>query len=302
MTTDHETRRLVRSWLRRDDSPSADQILDDVRELLDVTPQRHSVRVAWSGSNPKGAVRFAVGAVAAVAVVAVIGVNMLGSFGVAAPSSSPAPVPSRSHATSQPVQGGESPKPLPFVGPIEPGRYAMRWLPNYPIPSPERHVYLTVPPGWEAMDNGLTVFNAHAAERGGNAPTLSIHPVARVIKDACARDEPVAAVGPSPDELIDALVDALGSDQPPPVKITLDGYPATKFSPVFPPNCPGPEGQIVWVDATSTKFVVWHQGTADVYIVDVYGDRLVISSQYRGAEAGEIAELEAIVDSIQIER
>lgn len=44
MSTDHETTRTVRSWLKSHPDASADRLLDAVLDRLDTTPQR---RFAW---------------------------------------------------------------------------------------------------------------------------------------------------------------------------------------------------------------------------------------------------------------
>ena len=43
MSTDRDTTRIVRSWLRTDEHESADRVLDNVLALLDATPQRRSL-------------------------------------------------------------------------------------------------------------------------------------------------------------------------------------------------------------------------------------------------------------------
>ncbi len=44
MTTDRDTTRMVRSWLRTDEHESADRVLEAVLASLDTTPQR---RLWW---------------------------------------------------------------------------------------------------------------------------------------------------------------------------------------------------------------------------------------------------------------
>ena len=93
MSTDRDTTRIVRSWLRTDEHDSANRVLDDVLLLLDATPQRRSVwpvrRIADMHAFAKVAI-----AAAAVVVVAVVGINLLpasGGFGAGGVSPSPSP-------------------------------------------------------------------------------------------------------------------------------------------------------------------------------------------------------------------
>jgi hypothetical protein len=44
MSTDRDTRRIVRSWLKTEERESADRVLDAVLDRLDTTPQR---RATW---------------------------------------------------------------------------------------------------------------------------------------------------------------------------------------------------------------------------------------------------------------
>ena len=44
MSTDRDTTRIVRSWLRTEEHESADRVLDAVLDHLDTTPQR---RFTW---------------------------------------------------------------------------------------------------------------------------------------------------------------------------------------------------------------------------------------------------------------
>ena len=84
MSTDRETTRIVRSWLRTDGHESADRVLDAVLDSLDTTPQR---RATWWPARRlpemNNSAKLALGA-AAVVVAALIGFNVLvggGSIG-----------------------------------------------------------------------------------------------------------------------------------------------------------------------------------------------------------------------------
>jgi hypothetical protein len=77
MSTDRDTTRIVRSWLRTDDHESADRVLGSVLDRLDTTPQR---RGTWWPARRlpemNNTAKLALGA-AAVVVVALIGFSVL---------------------------------------------------------------------------------------------------------------------------------------------------------------------------------------------------------------------------------
>ena len=78
MSTDRETTRIVRTWLRADENDSADRILGVVFDRLDTTPQRRAT--SWPARrlpDMNNTAKLALGA-AAVVVVALIGFTMLG--------------------------------------------------------------------------------------------------------------------------------------------------------------------------------------------------------------------------------
>ncbi|MBA2634323.1 MAG: hypothetical protein H0U86_15220 [Chloroflexi bacterium] len=93
MSTDRDTTRIVRSWLRTDEHESADRVLDAVLDQLDTTPQR---RVTWwpvrRFPEMNTTVKLALAA-AAVVVAALLGIRFLvpGSQNVGGPAETPTP-------------------------------------------------------------------------------------------------------------------------------------------------------------------------------------------------------------------
>ena len=109
-------------------------------------------------------------------------------------------------------------------------------------------------------------------------------------------------MGPTVDDLTTALTNQIGVRRSGPTDIMLGGYPAKKFEFSLLPECPGREGHGIWADATRTYgFWLKHREKGSVYIVDVDGEPLVITSQH-GVEASAeyIADLNAIKASIDI--
>jgi hypothetical protein len=103
MSTERDTTRIVRSWLRTDEHESADRILDIVLDQLDTTPRRRSWWPAWRFANMNTYAKLAIGVAAAV-VIAVVGINLLSrSSAVGGPNVAPTTQPSPSAAPASPA-------------------------------------------------------------------------------------------------------------------------------------------------------------------------------------------------------
>jgi hypothetical protein len=186
---------------------------------------------------------------------------------------------------------------------------------NYSIPwGIGDTVHLTAPAGWWQSDDGASICQ-RTGEGGcpqGSRIDLTVHDVSRVVRDdVCRTDSDVfphphfEMVGQSVDELVWVLTHQVGTRISGPEDITLGGYPAKRLVVTLPADaCPGgPEGRFLWQDtSTGPGFEVLSGGTGRIYVADVDGLRLVITSSYRDAAPEDIAQLDAIVDSIDIER
>ena len=90
MSTDRDTTRIVRSWLRVDENESADRVLGTVLDRLDTTPQRRAISTRRL-PDMSYIVRYAAVA-AVVAMAAVIGYSVVAG----PPEVGPLPIPSAS--------------------------------------------------------------------------------------------------------------------------------------------------------------------------------------------------------------
>ncbi len=246
---------------------------------------------------------------ATVVLVALIGISLLpahGGRGMSDAASAPPPSLVPSHTPSPPRAAVVGPAASGSATAPGPGEAAGIEIPpgTYGVPWDRFSIQLTVPAGWLSSDAGATVSKD---DEGGlyNAPTLSVHAVTRVATRPCAVPRLFEEVGPTVEDLTTALTTALanqvGIESVGPVDVVLAGYPAKKFVLTIPGTCPDPaEGTLIWQNNSDTAFGLLEGGTGTIYIVDVDGERLVITSHYRGASAGAIAELGAIVDSIAI--
>jgi hypothetical protein len=255
-----------------------------------------------STANPAAKVAIAV---AAVVVVAGVGISLLpAGDGVAKSGDAVSPLPSTSPAPF-PSSPAIAPSPAVTMGPnreysaIDPG--------GYEIPRPHMRIHLTMPAGWLSTDAGTTI-TRRPLDGPGPTLTLDVHDVTHVATDVCPRDPSFVKVGPTAEDVTTALVNQVGTRSRGPTAVMLGGFAARKIELAlpadFPVSCGGPEGRRIWADATTTEtyfFGLLDGGTATMYVVDVHGDRLVITSQDRGAAAEDMAQLDAIIASIDIE-
>lgn len=271
-------------------------------EFEGATPLPVSVRNALREEVPAtGQVglrtRFTAGigvAAAVIALAAFIGFNLLPpsnrSGGEATTSVSPSASP-----LASPVVG-----PIPRSGAIEPGRYMFRSGPP--------RVIFTVPEGWlsddEQPSDGGRMISRYPVRGGGPTLVMSVHDVTHIKANACVGEFDVewVEVGPTAEDLTTALLSQEGLQRSGPTDVTVGGYPAKKFDLVFPSSCPGPEGRQIWADgATTYGYWLLMDGEGTAYIIDVNGDRVVITTFDRGASASDLAQLDAILASIDIE-
>jgi hypothetical protein len=297
---------------------------DNHRAMIDGEPAAAALELVAVEDRARVPVRYVklATAAAAMVVVALVATNLLPT-GVDAPE--------RGAAVAPPPARSPSPSPLPSRPPtarwrtgteysaIDPGRYDVSWA--------QGRITLTMPAGWLSANAGFGWCEARSCllPQGGTTiteqrlevlgPTLSLslaHDVESITLRVrgCAgladlRTLNAAPVGPTVDDLSTALANQTGGRRSGPVDVTLGGYPARKFMLTMPAlvggTCRYPLGHEIWANATTYGFTIPEEGTGTVYIVDVNGVRLVITSLDRGASAEDRAELEAMVASIEIE-
>jgi hypothetical protein len=227
-----------------------------------------------------------------------------GDVGGPGPSATPAPTPTPSSSGASNVN---------FAGAFAPGA-------TYVIDDPccvgKSRVTFTVPAaGWSAVD---PVYVGKNIAGGGDAFDLyfSPHLVGNVYTGGChwrgtALDPPI---GPTVDDLANALKAQAGPGAPPPTAVTVGGYAGKtvelQIAPALDVTTCDSDGDFAifgrWYGGTSPSGAApWTYGKGQhntVYIVDVDGTRQVIDTMYLpGASAADIAELDAIVASIRFE-
>jgi len=317
VSTDRDVTRIVRSWLEEGATALPDRVLDAVLDQLPATSQRRARWPARRLNEMNSALKLALAA-AAVVVVAVVGINLAprsGDVGGTGQSPTPTQTPSptltpTSTSTSAPSAASKFPQ-LP-IGDLVAGT---SYFINDPCCTGPARIVLTVPAaGWFTVD---TVFLGKKVPGDPDTLfgiTLGASKVGNLWRDPCHRDGTGAAlnppVGPTVDDLANALAVQGGADALPPTDVRIGGYPAKKVELSVPAGlktatCDG--GDFGWWsppdDVTGAAPYTFGDGQhATVYVFEVSGTRQVIQTTYLpGTPGTDLAELQAIVDSIKIE-
>ena len=278
MTTP-QTDEILRSWIAtRDPGPAPATLRASVeRATRDIGPAPQERR-RW---------RFSL-AVAAAVVVALGGIALIayldaGRTKVASP---PSPIASPSISSD---------RVLPNLGAIEAGRYVMAVR--------GMGVHLTVPDGWSGNGGGVSRGSYGAADQAN--VTVSSPEVSYVVADVCATgsDVVLAPIGPGVDALANAVSAQKGLLISGPTDVRIGGYPAKRLTVSLSTSCDRSVAHPLWADQARVFGYSMGRGQiANVYLVDVNGDRLVVTSDYGvDAPTDVIAQLRAIAASITID-
>ena len=277
MNDDRSLERAARSWLEEGPTRAPDRTVDAALTRIQTTRQERDW-IPWRLPTMNPLTRLA--AIAVIGVIAVGGSLYL--FGRDGPGvgGQPTPIPSPSGPLA--LRGG----------PLAAGAYVVM-----SFPGPIRFT-LTVPDGWAgAPFDSLWLPNAKNSHPDGAG--LIFDRGGRLSSDPCGGPWDIP-VGPSIDDFANALAEhpILGATTP--VDVTLDGY-SGKFLEFRAPAdrwaCQAsffPWENSLYVQGPSQG---WH-----LWILDVEGTRVVVqTNDYPGTSVQHRAELQAIVDSIQIE-
>jgi hypothetical protein len=302
MITERETLQRIGVWMEEGRTSLPDHVLDAVLLDLPKKPQRRPWRPARGFPHKSAYAKVAIAA-AAVVVIAIVGFNVFrppdsNDVGNAtpspAPSVSPTPAASPSPATATPTANVL----------IEPGPY--RWT------APGGTATVVLPDGWVESGDGI------AKPSGGTEILLTPHlsgsgsEVARVFSDACVTDTGIApnsnsvAIGPTGDDLVQALEDQIGTDA------TITSFAGgtrvslTEAAGLDRSLCSeGRDGWLkIWLDRAGDQYFrlqVGFHGEASIFERD--GKRFVLSAQIGdGAREADVAELRAIIETFAFAR
>jgi len=230
-----------------------------------------------------------------------------------APSVAPTPTPA---LTPEPPTATPTAAPTPSATPhgidgdLQPGTYTAQM----PV-GDTLNMTFTVPGGWTAYADppgvlrGLTPTGApDTGAPGGIA--FQFRDVTTLKGDPChwsGHDHDIP-VGPTVDDLVQALQDQTAYEASDPVEVTIGGYAGQRVDIVSPTKPFNAENDTPGCDEGRWRFwdgEIYAQGPANRWqtnILDVDGTRLVIVVQdFPGTTAADRAELDAIVDSMVIE-
>ena len=289
---------LIKAFLDEGIDELPDRSFDAVRTAIDQQRQ-WAVFGPWKESQIMNATRLAIAA-AAIVVVAVLAIKFLPTTNIG-PAATPAPTPTVAPTPSPSPTPVPSPVALPTSGAVPAGTYYIA----DPALTGVSRLTLTVPAGW-------TVADLIAKDAGTPTEVMfTAWVVSDVFQDACKWDETkiVSLVGMTPDQVVTAMAAQKSRTASSPTSTTIDGYPAQQITLTVAPGldtstCTG--GNLrYWPGAGpdfSSGMCCNLAGNIDtIYVLDVNGKRMVIVARhYPGSPPADVAELQALVDSIQI--
>jgi hypothetical protein len=290
MSTDRDTARIVRSWLRSDEPESADRVLGTVLDRLDTTPQRRAT--GWRARRlPEMNTIAKLGlAAAVVAIAALLGFNYLVAPNVGGPSlfdSSPSPAPT------------PSPTPQPLGdAPLDPGPVIATGFGA----SESLTFRFIVPEGWVGF-SGVGVLPASGTEAPDGMGINLGEVNAGLFQDPCrwAAGDPQIPVGPTVEDLANALAAQTAYEASDPFDVSLGGYSGQRVDLQLPSDVESCDsGEFYpWV---GSLYAQGPDNRWDVWILDVEGDRIVVlATHFPGTSAEDLAEQQAIIDSLAIQ-
>ncbi len=324
MSTERDVNRIVRSWLEEGVSALPDRVLDTVLDQLPATPQRRPWWPVRRFGEMNNFAKFAVAA-AAVALIAFVGLRLLpgqGSVGsVPSPSASPASSPSA--APPSPVASpSASNMPARFpetelqagtytVAPFSSGEGMCHVPPQSGCSETDAdnaiRVTITIPDGWSGVGTGVWLTGPGMSLPDGAG--LLFARGAWLLSDPCKYIATDVPVGPTVADFVDAVAAHPLLDTTTPVDVTLAGYTGKYFDLQVPAdisNCETEPGN----PSSGPIYRPWEPGIYaqgagqrwHVWVLDVDGVRVLVQTfDYAGTSEQRRTELQAIVDSVQIE-
>lgn len=269
-------------------TPLPDEARDAIRARLPMTTQRPAWWPGWRSPNMNTTTRYALGTAATV-LVFVVGFTVLSggrsNFGAPDPTQTPE----------------ETVGALAGQANLAAGRYSIG-------SGISNRVSAAVPDGWAAVDHwGVSGPLGYDAPDGMG---VRFYTVGNLLNNpssyADGRQDP--PVGPTVDDLIQAIVDQTEWTASTPTEATIGGFSARHVQITIPEGAeldsrePGGAFYLFQDEGAGQIWgLEWGQ-MFEVYVVDVDGERLVLDAfHYPGTSEADLAALEAVVDSIRID-
>jgi hypothetical protein len=291
MTAPHDADRLIRAYLDAGPTELPDRSFDAVRDTIERTGQRTAFG-PWRKPDMTGLARFAIAAAAVVIAASVLSISLLpGLGGLGGPGATPSPSPTTSPALT--------PSPTaPTASPV--AEQLSTLIVDEPFPV---RITFDVGTGWILWgDVGAAGkgWYKHAADPPiGIGMTFWI--VTNVLDDPCDGEPLDPPLGPSVDDLADALAAQPHTVVAQDTAVTIDGYSGRYLEYTANDMSDCPYGRLRrWMTAGPTREAL--AGEHDqVWILDVDGTRVVIDAfSFAGSTAEDLAALDAIAETIRI--
>ena len=287
MTTDIDTTRVVRSWLREDAHESAERLLKEVVAVLDRTPQHRSRWPAWRVGSMNVDAKLALYAAAVLAVVALV-INLVPGGGTPAVGGPGESSPSAG-ATVEPSASANA--DIWPSGPYEVGRHEVRV-------EGLRFSFLVPTEGWSGDPTWTGMLEKGRYPANGYRWVGFTWSFDKVATEPCLGG--ARTVGPSVDDLANAITTIPGIDAKEPTDTTVGGLPAkvVEFTINDDIGCPATQfmlygPQSAYPNATDSTIRDW--------IFEVDGNRTGIHADVVGNDPELWAEIQQIVDSVRFE-
>ena len=306
-----DTERILDAYLAPEADRLADRVIDAALADIARTSQRRPWWPAWRSDRMNTYAKL-IAAAAAVLVVAVVGYQLLppgddiGGQPTAQPSASPTASPT---AASSPTAAG-----VPPIGDglLAPGTYRLR-----PFDSGTMTIDATVPDGGWGGGPPSAISGPVGASNGPNGLALAFLDARTINSDPChwdkdgsgrAPQEGDIEVGPTVDDLAEALAGSSVYESTTPVEATLGGYSGKRLELQLVPD---PSGCDTYDGAGDQYFVFggregaqYAQGGANTWqvtIVDVEGTRLIAALiTYEETSDADRSAAQGILESVVI--
>ena len=300
MNSDLDFETTTADWLNAGSDPTPPHLIEAVLLAARNTPQERDLRDPWRAPIVNKFTTFGFGAGAMIVVAFVVAVQLFGSPSSGGSGGEPTPTP---EATAT------EPSPSPSVSwrPLPAAECAELDAGTYRAAIEAISVTLSVPMGWKgSSDLDRFALNSRHSCLFTGGVTLDVSLVSHVYSSAC--DERAAAVKTdTPAAVTAALAAQTGHRTTGPRDTSIAGYPATRFEFSIPagettcnrgPLWPAPGG-----GRGPTMYRFDGSGSlVTVLVVDVDGLALGIAIDTGVPDdPADIAELDAIVDSLRIE-
>ena len=172
-------------------------------------------------------------------------------------------------------------------------------------------ITLTVPDGWSGLESSIVPSVESYSPPGGAGLLFGrggwLYPPPACLEPGTIHEGPTIPTGTTVDAFVTALVDHPDLDVTSPVDVTLGGYSGQYLELRAPANVTTDE---LGPDPGECGFFVWEPGIYAqgpnalwrIWVLDVDGVRVVVrADSFPGTSPEVQAQLQAIVDSIQIE-